>query len=373
MLTQDYQSNVARIREKYNTVTTFDNGDITRQYNIVSAALTNFLPEVSFVKHHEIFRDILFHQHLSNFDQDKPTVLENCQLENFSQDLLTRLQTSASIICTFHLGSYRLLNLFLATNKVPFSLVVSENVVREQGKLFDELHERFGAGNISLIAAEAPNSALAMMKELKKGRNLLIYIDGNTGSGDATLHNDNGCSISFLNQRIVARKGIGFLAHAAGVPVLPAICYRPSELDVRIRFFDLIMPDKSQERTEFAHALVQRIYDIASPFIKQYPEQWEAWLYLPKVTQVINKFPRGITGKWSLRSSAFVFNSMRFGLFKTSKRPYLFDKESFVSYPIASSLYATLLKAISDPVDKSSFEAKIFDELYKNEVLICDV
>ena len=168
----------------------------------------------------------------------------------------------------------------------------------------------------------------------------------------------------------MARKGIGFLAHAAGVPVLPAICYRKSIHEIRLKFFDFIYPNLQMDRDNFATALVQRIYDMAAPYIEQYPEQWEAWLYLPKVAQLVNRFPAARMPITTLSKGEVKLDTFRFGLFKTASKNYIFDKSNFLSYPIMADLYSKLLNATTKPFWKEGVDAAIFDELCKNGVLI---
>lgn len=370
MPTHTLHAHIHSVEKKYSGLNIYDDGALARSYNVVSAALANFLPDIPFSKHEEIFRNVLLHRHLSTLEQGSEDLLNACTLEGFADGRLSFLKSGPCIICTFHLGSYRLLNLLLAKHNIPFALVVSENVVETQGKVFADLHQQFSQTDMTLISAEAPGSALKMLKELKKGKNLLIYIDGNVGAGKQTIDNENSCSIPFLNQKIQARKGVGFLAHAAGVPVLPVICYRKSLHDVRLRFFNPVYPNKNEDRDTFAKALVKTLYDLFAPYARTYAEQWEAWLYLPKVAQLVNPFPASTTpcpppGK-------VLFNTHRFGLFKTPGKNYIFDKSSFVSYPINDVLYTMLSRATVVPTERNSFEKNTLEDLCTNGVLVSE-
>lgn len=370
MTLEKYYQKVAALQEKYLKMNIFDNNDYMRQFNVVSAGLLNYLPNIHFEEHETIFKRILLHQRLSVLEQGNLHVLDSCQLEGFTAETLVLLRSKPAIICTFHLGSYRLLNLLLAQHEIPFALVASDHVVQTQGAVFADLHRQLHGSNLSLISAEGPSSAIKMLRELKNGKSLLIYIDGNTGTGKHTIDNQNSCQVSFLNQRIKARRGIGFLAHVAGVPVLPAFCYRRAIDDLRLKFFSFISPEGQQDRDSFATDLVQTIYNMAAPYIKQYPEQWEAWLYLPKVAQLVNPFPGEKRPEANLSKGDVKFDTFRFGLFKTASKNYIFDKSNFLSYPITDHLYSKLSSATKNSTCYDGIDAKTYDELLKNGVLI---
>ncbi len=344
--------------------------------NIVSACLSNYLPNIHHNEHEQIFRNIFLHQQLSIFEQSFYELPDYVVYENLNKEVWDILRNQSSIICTFHTGSYRLINLFLAKNKIPFSLIISKDVLQKQGtsfeEMFNELNQEYPAQDgLRLIDAEAPNSALQMIKELKKGRNLVIYIDGNSGAGNETISNNNNCEINFLNKTIFARQGVGFLAHTMQVPVLTVASYRKSLTDIRLKFFKPLFSNPVQDRAAFAKKTTQDIYDLVSPIIKEYPEQWEAWLYLHKVVDS--------SGDNSINESIITppeandnlrFNSSCFGIFKIVKDTFLFKKSNYSSYRISESVYNLLAKCVTRPVIRSEIVIEEFPELYKNKVLI---
>ena len=205
-----------------------------------------------------------------------------------------------------------------------------------------------------------------MLRELKAGRSLLLYMDGNTGAGNSTARNENCCLVDFLRHQLYARKGNGYLAHAANVPIIPVINYRPAWDDIRLRFFDKIMPDAGKDRNNFAIRATQQLYDIAAPYIQQYPEQWEAWLYLHKVVSISN---RQVLVDGTFDSERFRFNLRDFGVFGISNNSFLFNKTNYTSYKIERGLYKILKQSIDRPVNKKSISRETLRELEKNGVL----
>lgn len=345
---------------------------LTAKYHIVSASLSNYLPEIDRKNHETIFRNILLHQQLSHLEQASHDALKHMSYENLSSTLLGILKDKPSIICTFHTGSYRLINLYLAKNKIPYSLVIANNVIKTQGDLFNHLYKDImnssGDTGFEIINAEHPSSGLQMLKKLKKGRSLLVYTDGNTGAGSGTIKNDNHYKINFLNQELFARKGIGFLAHAAQVPILPVACYRKSLEDIRLRFFEPIYPNVIEAREVFAARSTQVIYDLFAPIIKQYPEQWEAWLYLHKSANIVNEYPKKEQLPFD-RDSKLLFNASLYSVFTIAGKAFLFNKNTYHSYPIDSNVYALLSGCTSQGARKEDFGIALLQQLFNNHVL----
>src|SRR5690349_8607120 len=110
----------------------WEKDELLVKFNFVSAGLTNFLPELDHNKHEAIFKDILLHQRLSVLEQEFFGALDYASYENLTPDVWKALQSPA-VICTFHTGSYRLINQFLAKNNIPYSLVISKDVLEQQG------------------------------------------------------------------------------------------------------------------------------------------------------------------------------------------------------------------------------------------------
>lgn len=371
----------AYIKSRNNLVNNFKEGlkikddeYLNGQLNMVSAALVNYLPETGIEQHEDIYKNILLHKKLSILEQSTYEALDFVEMENLSSEILSQLQNKPTIICTFHTGSYRVLNLFLTRNKIPYSLVIGKDILQQEGDTFYSLYNGLPGNNqeggFNIIDAEKANVGLQMLRELKKGRSLLLYIDGNTGAGAATTKNDNRCVVNFLNQQLFARKGIAFLAHAANIPIITAVCYRTSWQTTRLKFFDAILPDANKERTLFAEETTQQIYDLVAPIIKKYPEQWEAWLYIHKVANIINPSIKPDNNKRDcVGSEKIALDSFRFGIFKLNGAFFLLRKGTYSFYEINNQLYDLLTKCHDAPVKRECMDDTLFNQLYEQGVI----
>ncbi len=347
--------------------------NLNGQYNMVSAALVNYLPAIAIKTHEKIYKNILLHKKLSILEQSTYESLDFVTIENCSDEMISLLKNKPTIICTFHTGSYRLLNLFLMKNKIPYSLVVGKNVVEQEGdafmKIYNSLPGNTGETNFSIIDAENATVGLQMLRAIKSGRSLVLYMDGNTGAGATTTKNYNRCPIDFLGQQIFARKGIAFLAHAANIPIVTVASYRASWEDIRLKFFDPIFPDLNKERGLFAEETTQTIYNLIAPIIKAYPEQWEAWLYIHKVAHIKHFETAGVDKKIATITEKIALNSLRFGIFKLNGSSFLMRKSNYSFYEINNSLYNILMKCERRHIKKDCIDYKLFNQLYEQGVI----
>jgi hypothetical protein len=142
--------------------------------------------------------------------------------------------------------------------------------------------------------------------------------------------------------------------------------------EIVLKFSDPIFPDLAEGRSVNAQKITQEIYNRASEIISKYPEQWEAWLYLHKVTKIVNSvsFEKISTSINKKPSASYTFNTKQYGIFKIAKQTYLFDKLSYLSYAIEADIYNMLHNAIFKPVDKKDINSQLFKQLFNKNVLL---
>lgn len=105
-----YKAQIKRLEKQYQDLRIYENDDLTRQFHIVSAGLLNYLPEIPFRKHEEIFKNILLHQRLSMIEQDALHLLKSMHIKNFTAHTEQLLKKKA---CHYLHFSHR----FLSFNK----------------------------------------------------------------------------------------------------------------------------------------------------------------------------------------------------------------------------------------------------------------
>lgn len=339
---------------------------------LVSAALLNYLPAISCTEHKNIYDNIVTHRNLAVKEQDDENLLNKVSCEGNVDEGLNYIKRSPAIICSMHTGSYRALNRMLIALEIPFALLTGNEVLEKEGDKLRTIYSRFSSnknGELQLINAEQSNAGLQMLRTLKKGISLVVYLDGQTGAGLTTLENDNSCIIDFLHQQLIVRKGIAYLAHAAGVPIIPVTSYRKSKEDIRLLFYSVLFPDKLKARDDFAIATTQLLYNKFAKLIALYPEQWEGWLTLHKNVKLVNKLPVQ-KNKISQKGENLLFNETHFCTFRTGGLPFLFDKRQYLFYPVKEELHRLLRSCKEQPVVASSVNKKIRKTLLEMSVVL---
>jgi len=346
---------------------------LNRTLNFVSANLRNFIPQIDVGTHEMLFRHMLLQQKLSWLDLEFPAIFDHISYENSNIDAFEFLKTQPSIICTFHLGSFRLINYVLGKNGINYTLMVSDAALKEHQHNYQKIYEQhnyYAEGEkFNIISAQSPHSGMQMLRELKKGKSLLVYIDGYSGAGNNTIQNENLLKINFLAESIYARKGIAYFSHLAKVPIVAVANYRKTKDDLCFKFFDPIFPNLTMDREIYATHTTQKIFDQFAELLLKYPEQWEAWLYLHSVIKPHEFSEMRADGGADKNEDRLYFNKNKFGLFSINQEMFLFNKRNYNSFPLKEPIYSLLNKSTIHPVSKAEFPASIFDQLINNQVL----
>jgi len=131
------------------------------------------------------------------------------------------------------------------------------------------------------------------------------------------------------------------------------------------------MPDLNIDRKMASLTITQKIYNLAHEVIDKYPEQWEAWIYLHKVSKIINRIQDPIQAPDEKSFGNYIsFNSKQYGVFKILNEKYLFDKYSYLSYLINDEIYNSLAKGISRPIKKNLISKEVFKQLSLHKVVL---
>lgn len=248
-------------------------------FHIADANLRHFLPDLDGAGCRRLIREILFHQRMSTLDQNDFDLLRVTGVDSRCGDLPWSNGTPR-IFCTYHLGSYKFLFHALAARGVDCMLFVSGRTLMKQGESFLQAAQRARetrgwTGRLEIVDAENRNSVLVGMRALRRGKALVLYADGNagTGEGDERLR-----PVSFFGRTLAVRSGIAYLSHAGGAPVVPTTCRRRADGSLDLVFHEAIAPDGC-ERTAYIDATLQTIHDRLASILRTSPGQWEGWLY----------------------------------------------------------------------------------------------
>ena len=315
------------------------------KFQVVSASFRNFLPSLKYTEHESNFFKLLTNQRQSYFEQSLQDVPENLKVR-FHGYALQDIKDSPGVIATFHSGSFRMIGHYLAKNDIPFVLVVSKDGMQKETELVDFKYDNKKIEHLgfNLINANDKNSLLRINRELREGKNILVYVDGNTGTGN-DLTGRNLLSIPFLNQHIKVRAGAAFISYLSKSPIYPVVSTRQWKRVPCLDFFSPILPNKERNRQIFIEQAILRIYKHLEKAVSKKPWQWESWLHLHEHADIVNPIAEQISepiiteGK---KKRLVRFNEEDYSFFGITGKYFLFRKSDYQCFGIERWLYRRL-------------------------------
>lgn len=267
---------IPQLQERVRQMNMDENEETFRLYTFFKANVQYFMPSITKGKLEQAFKEVCLHQHLSWKDYGNERPEEQLAITGMEKSYIHRLKASPGIICTYHLGSYRMINKVLTDAEIPFSLLVNATVFEEESK--QGTNEASFVRSFDLIDAEQPSALLKMMRALKNGKNILVYVDGNTGVSSGK---ENQVMVEFMAGRLWVRKGIAVLAQLMQCPIYPLSCLRTSLYSLSYSVAEAIIPPKDKKTNSlFVQQTMQKLYKQLEKTLHTHPFQWECWLYL---------------------------------------------------------------------------------------------
>lgn len=362
-----YKDRILELGSKYTSLDFGQNELLNRTYCFTSANIGNFMPKIPYEQHQNFLRSILMNREKSIIDGKYEGVLNEVVYENLNEQIWAILNNTPSVICTFHFGSMQIINHFFAFHKIDYAFIASKKMLDDHLGDFLEMAEVqskvYGNIEIDFIEADEYNTVFKMLKALKQGKHLLIYIDGNTGTGYNT-GNLNLSEIQFLSKTLYVRSGAATIAFLAKVPLLAVIGYRNYKGENTLRFFNPIFPAGNEDKAQFIADTMQRLYDNLSSLLQLFPDQWECWIYLHSFIKsdnfsYINMDVQNHVGQ------CYQFNKIDFGLWKINDEGYLFCKRDYTTYLVQNNYYEYLKgtynrKVVREEIDEELITFGVF-------------
>ncbi len=353
------------------------------QYALILANIQALIPEaIEGRKREEVLFEVLTNRSHAPVEAHFPEKAFDYKFEGDFVDVV-RSTREPRIFCTYHLGSYRAILGALTRLGYDFSLVIDRNVFENQNEVIrttiENARQLFNStSTFDMINAEEFGAAMQMAKQLKSGRSLVLYLDGNTGTGGVFRHDDKLLKVDFFQAQLFARQGIAYLSYVTQTPIVPVIAYRDLDIDVVLRFYDQIQPAEGLSKKDYCQQTIQQLYHILEENLRQYPLQWEGWLYVHKYfdiddlsVKLLKQYAPAL--KPEQEPARLIFNQRRFSLFRHGKDYMLFDGMTFLSYIISAEEFAFLRSFNQDTEEQASAIAtadqETIDDLIEKQVL----
>lgn len=363
-----YKQELSRCREHFQQLDLQRERGYLMKFTTFSANVENIMPSIPRSEHETLFQELLLQQIFTTFDQQCLTAGDLVKIRG-SQELL-RKQDGPKIYCTYHLGSYRLLTSILFRRGIDCVLLVGSNMNRSQGDDMTEhieaLRKQHGLTNVfRVVEAGHASSGLTVLRELKAGRSLIVYVDGSPETAPEPKEEDKFISVPLGERRVLTRKGVGYLSHATGLPIVPVVSYRQQDLTNVLRFLDPIKPIRHSDRDMYCREAMTQLYNAFWPYLKRYSAQWEGWLFIHSFLEQQEQTHR-VSGIWPSR---LTFNESRYSLCDLEQAPVLFDRRSYHTYEITEDLRDLLLNLHTVDSVEGLVGKEVYDELIELEIL----
>lgn len=364
---QLYKQELSRCREHFERTDLVKERGYLMRFTTFSANVENILPSIPRHKHETLFHQLLEQQAFATFDQHFLSSVDLVKLRGNYDPLKAE---GAKIYCTYHMGSYRLLTSVLFRQGVDCVLLVGSNMNRNSGQELIEWSERLrqkhGLTNTFRIVETGSSWAgLTVLRELKAGRSLIVYVDGSPETEPEPGEEHQFLSVRFGQRRVLTRKGVGYLSHAANVPIVPVVSYRQPGMTNVLQWLKPIRPIIRSDRDLYCQEAMQQLYDAFWPYLIKYPEQWEGWNFIHSFLEP--EAPK--TNFFGLHVQRPVFNEDRYTLCDLEQAPILFDRRLYQTYEITEDLRDLLLNLTAVDSVQDIVGEEVFSELVELEVL----
>lgn len=349
MPSPSYKNEIERLHENTLKRQRTRSKPIIIRREIISANLRNLMPEIANVDHPKIIDEVYLNQQWGVCDFNHPDLVGEINVEGAIPDF-NIIRANPTIFCSYHFGSYRLIALFLISKKIPFTALIDSQVADNQGEAFADgvraARLKYNAPEEcgKIIDTAKDNFIFSILKDLRAGKSLLVFIDGNTGVNVKAGIEEKRAKINFLDSTLECRKGIGYISYLSQISVTPLAMYRTNTWDNNLCFFPKIQPAKSQDRELYTINLLQNLYCILQEIMLKGISQWETWIYIEKSLTVITdtSVEKAVTCLESRVANNLVFNDDRYRLVELEEfgdhHNILFDRFRYNATPISENL-----------------------------------
>ncbi len=181
---------------------------------------------------------------------------------------------TSGIVATLHMGPYTLTPaLLLMAGERPAVLLDAEAYAAVRPRA-EEQRRRLGLqGDIEWIVVDRPLFVKDLLRALRDGRPVVIYLDGNRGLGGTEATRDHGLPYSLPGRTIRLRNGLGRLIGRLGCPVHGVVARWRDDGTLDWELEELGPWNAGTP----AAAVTRALYDWLFAQVIRSPEQWTYW------------------------------------------------------------------------------------------------
>lgn len=231
------------------------------------------------------------------------------------------LPERAQFILSFHFGYYRAVPAFLLQRGYKLCIPMAKDVMLQQSQHYATLLGDRWQKQVVFLEAEDPYLFFKLRQQMDLGYHVFCYLDGGVSAAkDFQAQKLN--EIPFLNGSIKIKHGILHMAFLLQKNITVLIAKIAAENEPIVicalsHWYKNWFPSAGQ----FADYFSRIIYQDFEGVLLEYPEAWEAWLYLHKTMS-----PKSDGATWPPTNRIISFNM--------KEKQLLLDKFTYLSYPL---------------------------------------
>ena len=193
-------------------------------------------------------------------------ITQNITFENLEVVKKAQEQNRPIIFVTAHYGAWELAGRALSYKIQPILIIYKKMKNKYFEKYLLESREKW-----KMTYAERHGATRAMMKTMRKGGAMAVLIDTNVKKSEAV-------KVEFLGKKISQIKTTAYFARKYDAALIPALIHTEDNEKYTIKFYDEIIPPKTDDEEKDLQVSMQMQTDWLSEEIKKAPKPW-FWLH----------------------------------------------------------------------------------------------
>src|SRR5690606_4233898 len=253
--------------------------EMHNEFTFFSANLEHFLPLVPLAEHESLFKQSVAYHRMGALDLTFGAAGYIPPLVGWDVQWLDKLRTQPGIIASAHTGTHLLIAVLMAKASIPFVLLAAGHLINRLKRIWKDIIRAFPGSSLPrVVDASSPWALRQLIEHAQAGTNVLVYWDGQQGAVGLDQPGKR-VSVPFLGQHLLLRRGIAFVAHTAGAPIYPLVCFRQRDQSVAC-FHRSAVPACNTTVDRFADYALQAISAHFASLLIHFPAQWYNWTQL---------------------------------------------------------------------------------------------
>lgn len=314
------------------------------------------------------FRKVIFHERMA-LEERKLLGQLAPLIELKGLEHIERFDKRGIVFCSFHVGSFFSPLYLFASQGIDVTACIASNAYTQLKKTIENDISKlskngFNRGRIKLLDMGTPTASFQMVRILKEGGNLLLYVD--VASGDEDKKKETTTIVNMLSGKLKVKKGGARISYLTKRPIIPLMSQYNSNGIISLRAYLPILPPKLGNEQAFCKRAMEMLFSLLEKRLYKKPEEWEGWLYCHNMV-----IPKGELESNSVKGIVdlpqYMVNRERFVCYNAKDRFYLFDKETYRFIKIAKEVYFSLFENMGKG---GNLTGNLLEGLIENGVLI---